>query len=313
MTVAEAPTTPDSAAALVALLARPGVTDVLVNGPDDVWWERGDGLQRAPLRFADREAVRHVAVRLAAQGGRRLDDAQPVVDARLKDGSRLHAVLEGVASGCTLISLRRVRAGGMTFADLEAAATFSRAQAEALRDLVDARRSVLISGPTGSGKTTLLGALLGLVDHGERLVIIEEAGELEPVHPHTVRLVERRANVDGAGAVGMGALVRESLRMRPDRVVLGECRGAEVREVLMALNTGHGGGMATVHANSAAEVPARLTALGALARMEPATVALHAAAAFDAVVHMDRVPAGRVVAEIAALRCTDGELWVEPW
>ena len=313
MTVAEAPTTADAVAAVLELLARPGVTDVLVNGPQEVWWDRGGGLERAPLRLADRESVRHIAVRLAAQGGRRLDDAQPVVDARLRDGSRLHAVLEGVASGCTLISLRRLRVGAMTFADLEVAETFTRAQAGVLRELVDGRRSLLISGPTGSGKTTLLGALLSLVGADERVVVIEEAGELQPVHPHVVRLVERRPNVDGAGAVEMSALVRESLRMRPDRVVLGECRGAEVREVMMALNTGHSGGMATVHANAAAEVPARLVALGSLAGMAPETVAAQAAAAFDAVVHMERTSAGRRVADIVSLGCERGEMRTSPW
>ena len=157
-----------------------------------------------------------------------------------------------------------------------------------VRALVATRANLLVSGATGSGKTTLLAALLSLVPHDERLVIVEEAGELAPAHPHVVRLLARHANVDGAGRVDLADLVRHALRMRPDRIVLGECRGAEVREVLAALNTGHDGGCATVHANAAADVPARLEALAALAGMSRDAVAAQAASAFDAVLHLRR-------------------------
>ncbi len=177
-----------------------------------------------------------------------------------------------------------------------------------IRALVATKANVLISGATGSGKTTLLATLLSLVPHDERIVVIEEAGELRPDHPHVVRLLARRANVDGAGSVGLSELVRQALRMRPDRIVLGECRGAEVREVLTALNTGHDGGSATVHANAAADVPARLEALAALAGMSRDAVAAQASSAVDAVVHLRRAGADRglrYVAEVGAVRRSD--------
>jgi pilus assembly protein CpaF len=171
-----------------------------------------------------------------------------------------------------------------------------------LAALVSARASLLVTGGTGAGKTTLASTLLGIVDECERIVIVEEVGELNPAHPHVVRLVERRANVEGAGGVGLERLVREALRMRPDRIVLGECRGAELREVLTAYNTGHRGGLTTLHANSAADVPARLAALGALAGLPDRATHRLAAAGFDAVVHVERLPSGvRRVAEVAVL------------
>ncbi len=273
---------------LQALLEVPGVTDVLVNAPDEVWIDRGVGLERADASFVGAGDVRELAVRLASLGGRRLDDASPVVDARLPDGTRLHAAIPPVADGCTAISLRAVRGSSLAIDDMVLAGTCTPRVAERLRALVEARASLLVTGATGTGKTTLVTSLLALVSPAERIVVIEEAGEIYPDHPHVVRLVERRANVDGAGAVSVAALVREALRMRPDRIVLGECRGAEVREVLTALNTGHRGGMATMHANAPQDVPARLIALGALAGMDARATVLHAAAAFDAVVHLDK-------------------------
>jgi len=280
----------------------PGVTDVLVNGPGEVWVDRGLGCERTPITFPGPDAVRALAVRLAAAAGRRLDDAAPTCDARLPDGSRLHAVLPPVADGCTVISIRRVRGEPFALDDLVAAGMLAPAVAEVLAALVRSRASVLVTGGTGAGKTTLASTLLGLVDARERIVIVEEVGELNPAHPHVVRLVERRVNVEGAGAVGLERLVRESLRMRPDRIVLGECRGAELREVLTAYNTGHRGGLTTLHANSAADVPARLAALGALAGLTDLATHRLAAAGFDAVVHVERGASGaRRVVEVAVL------------
>ena len=173
--------------------------------------------------------------------------------------------------------------------------------------------SLLLSGATGSGKTTLLATLLGLVPAQERIICIEEVAELAPDHPHVLHLQERRPNVQGSGAVTLSELVRAAMRMRPDRIVLGECRGPEVREVLAALNTGHQGGMATVHANSALEVPARLTALGALAGMDAPTVAAQAGAALDAIIHLRRRPSKptRQVAQIALPQRVGAELRCE--
>lgn len=300
------PSTQWHAGALQSVIETPGVTDVLVNGPTEVWVDRGAGLERAAVRFASAGEVRELAVRLASLGGRRLDDASPLVDARLPDGTRLHAALPPIVDGCATISLRTVRSRALTVDDLVLGGTLAPRIADVLVALVSARASLLITGATGSGKTTLLATLLSLVDPGERIVVIEEAGEVNPNHPHVVRLVERRANVDGAGEVPLARLVREALRMRPDRIVLGECRGAEVRDVLTALNTGHRGGMATLHANAPADVPARFAALGALAGMDRRATDLHAAAAFDAVIHLEKVGATRRVTEVAVLRAREG-------
>lgn len=300
------PFRPFHAGPLQQLLETPGVTDVLVNGPEEVWVDRGLGLERAPVRFANPAEVRELAVRLASLGGRRLDDASPLVDARLPDGTRLHAALPPVVDRCAALSLRAVRARAFTLAELDMGGTLAGGLATVLEGLVAARASLLITGATGSGKTTLLAALLSLVDPAERIVVIEEAGEVNPNHPHVVRLVERRANVDGAGEVSVARLVREALRMRPDRVILGECRGAEVRDVLTAFNTGHRGGMATLHANTPADVPARFAALGALAHLDQRATDLHAAAAFEAVIHLDKTPGGRRVTSVAVLRAAEG-------
>lgn len=286
---------------LQPFLDDPAVTDVLVNGPRDVWVERGGRLHPVAVDLGDAARVRELAVRLAAAAGQRLDDARPAADARLPDGTRLHAVLPPVADGCTLLSLRVVRHRPFTLDDLVRSGTVAPGVDRVLRALVRTRANLVVSGATGTGKTTLLSTLLSLADPDERIVCVEEAGELAPRHPHVVRLLARRPNVEGAGGVDLADLVRESLRMRPDRVVLGECRGAEVREVLSALNTGHDGGCTTVHANAATDVPARLEALGALAGLSRAALTAQAASALDAVVHLRRDHGVRRVAEIAGV------------
>jgi secretion/DNA translocation related ATPase len=287
---------------LEPLLRLAGVTDVLVNAPDDVWVDRGAGLERSDLRFPDAEAVRRLAVRLAAAAGRRLDDGMPWVDAGLPDGTRLHAVLPPVADGCTRVSLRVLRRCALDFDDLLVAGAVPGRAELLLRGLVRARAAFLVTGGTGSGKTTLLSALLGLVPPDERVVVCEDAAELTPRHPHVVRLLGRPANVEGAGEVTLRDLVRQALRMRPDRVVVGEVRGAEVVDLLAALNTGHEGGAGTLHANRPADVPARLEALGVAAGLPRAAVHSQAAAGVHAVVHVRRTVHGRRVAEIGVLR-----------
>ncbi|WP_169164350.1 TadA family conjugal transfer-associated ATPase [Cellulomonas taurus] len=286
---------------LQPLLDDPEVTDVVVNGPRDVWVDRAGRLHPVPIDLGDAAAVRMLAVRLAATGGQRLDDARPTVDARLPDGTRLHAVLPPVADGCTLLSLRVVRHRAFTVDELVAAGTLAPGLDAVLAALIRSRANLVVSGATGTGKTTLLSTLLSLADPAERIVCIEEAGELTPRHPHVVRLVVRRPNVEGAGEVSLADLVRESLRMRPDRVVLGECRGAEVRDVLGALNTGHDGGCTTLHANTAQDVPARLEALGALAGMSREALAAQAVSALHAVIHLRRDRGRRRVTEIAVV------------
>ncbi len=287
---------------LEPLLADPEVTDVLVSAPDRVWVDRGGGLELTGVRFADAAAVRRLAQRLAAVAGRRLDDARPWVDARLPDGTRMHAVLDPVAVGSACLSLRVVRPRAFTLAELTAAKTVPPGGERLLRALIEARVSFLVSGGTGTGKTTLLSTLLGLVGAEERIVLAEDSAELRPDHPHVVRLESRPANQEGAGLVTLRDLVRQALRMRPDRLVVGEVRGAEVTDLLGALNTGHEGGSGTVHANSAADVPARLEALGTAAGLDRAALHSQLAAALSVVVHLVRDRAGqRRIAEVRVL------------
>lgn len=278
---------------LEPLLADPEVTDVLVTGPDQVWIDRGRGLERAGAGFPDASAVRGLAQRLAAAAGRRLDDARPWVDARLPDGTRLHAVLPPVAVGSACLSLRVVRPRAFTLAELVGTGTIPPGGERLLRDVLDARLSFLISGGTGSGKTTLLRSLLGLVGPAERIVLAEDSAELRPDHPHVVRLEARPPNQEGTGRVTLRDLVRQALRMRPDRLVVGEVRGPEVTDLLAALNTGHEGGSGTVHANAAADVPARLEALGATAGLDRAALHSQLAAALSVLIHLVRDRSGR--------------------
>ena len=273
------------------LLSDRSVTDVLVNGGRGVWVDRGNGMER------DERASRGLS-----------DNSSPIVDGTFPDGLRLHAVLPPLAAEGTLISMRAHRPVSFTLAELAEGGMFDRFALRLLLALVAHRANVIVSGATGSGKTTLLAAVLGEVPSDERILVIEESAELRPSHPHVVHLQVRRANVQGAGEVALSELVRAAMRMRPDRIVLGECRGAEVREVLTALNTGHEGGWATIHANSAADVPARLTALGALAGMSEDVVAAQAASALDAVVHIERRDGVRVLTQVAVLERRRGEL-----
>lgn len=293
---------------LDSLLALPGVTDVLVNAPDQVYIDRGNGLEKSSVRFADEGAIRRLAQRLAAQAGRRLDDASPWVDARLGDGTRLHAVLAPVARPGTLVSLRVPARRSFTLEDLVTAGSLSPQAAVCLRRVIASRAAFVITGGTGSGKTTLLAALLSTVDPGERLVIVEDATELRPDHPHVVGLEARPANVEGAGLVTVRDLVRQALRMRPDRLVVGEVRGAEVVDLLAALNTGHEGGCGTLHANSASDVPARFEALGVAAGLPREAVHSQLGASLDLVLHLGRHTDGtRRVEQIAVLqRSGDG-------
>jgi pilus assembly protein CpaF len=285
---------------LAPLLADPAVTDVLVNNLA-VWVDRGSGLQRVPIRFADAAEVRRLAQRLVAACGRRLDDGQPYADARLPDGTRLHAVLPPVATNGPYLSLRTFRQRPFTLDDLVEHGTVPAAAAPVLAAVVAARLAYLVTGGTGSGKTTLLATLLGLVPPDERIVLVEDAAELRPVHPHVVALQARTANVEGAGAIGLNDLVRQALRMRPDRLVVGECRGAEIVDLLGALNTGHDGGAGTLHANAPGDVPARLEALGLLGGLPRAALHAQVVAALQVVLQVRRTGEGRTLESISVL------------
>ncbi|WP_029108401.1 TadA family conjugal transfer-associated ATPase [Mycobacterium sp. URHD0025] len=292
---------------LEPLLCAPTTTDVLVTGPDAVWVDDGSGLHRSTVRFPDEGAVRRLAQRLALLAGRRLDEAQPWVDGQLTGVGpftvRLHAVLPPIAAAGTCLSLRVLRPATQNLETLTRSGAIPPQAADLLCAVIEARLAFLISGGTGCGKTTLLAAALGAVPGHERIVCVEDAAELAPPHPHLVKLVARAANVEGVGEVTVRDLVRQALRMRPDRIVVGEVRGAEVVDLLAALNTGHDGGAGTVHANSPAEVPARLEALGALGGLDRAALISQLAAAVQVLLHVGRDRAGRRrLAEIAVLR-----------
>lgn len=302
----------DRSASLAELLAALGplgplvddeqVTDVLVNGATGVWVDRGGGVEPSTVLLQDERGVRRLAVRLAAMAGQRLDEASPWVDGLLPGGVRLHALLPPLVAGGAHLSLRIPRRAVPGLADLRAWGAVDDLAEAVLRGVVSSGASFVVSGGTGTGKTTMLAVLLGLVPREERVVVVEDVRELRVDHPHVVHLQGRSANVEGRGEIPLTTLVRQSLRMRPDRVVVGEVRGAEVRELLTALNTGHEGGCGTLHANTAGDVVTRFEALGALADLSPAAVHAQLASAIHVVLHVDRGVAGRRLREVGTLR-----------
>ena len=297
---------------LAPLLRLPGITDILVNSTR-VWVDCGQGVEPIDDGFSSWEEVRALAITMAAICGKRLDDAVPIVDGILPMGVRVHAVIPPLSGEGTIISLRIPARGGLTLEQMRKGASIDDTTQQILSRMLEVRCNVLISGATGSGKTTLLSALLSSISVNERLICIEEMSELHPAHPHVVHLQARQANTQGRGEVSLSELVRAAMRMRPDRIILGECRGGEVRDIMSALNTGHRGSFATIHANTPAEVPARLSALGALARMSAEATHVQARAAFDLVVHMERSVGsdgntGRRVAQIGVFGLERGEL-----
>jgi pilus assembly protein CpaF len=293
------------------------VTDVFINGEAGLFVDRGDGPREVNRWRANEQQVRELAVALIALGDRHIDEANPCVDVRLDGGIRVHAVLPPVAVGGTTISLRLPRLQRPRLEDLERTGMFDAAGRARLEDMVARRENLLVTGATGAGKTTLLAALLSATGPHERIVTVEDVAELQIDHPHHVRLEARQANLEGAGAIGLARLVREALRMRPDRLVVGECRGEEVRELLSALNTGHDGGAGTVHASGLRDVPARLEALGALAGLDDRALARQVASAIGIVLHVSRDATGvRRLHGVGRPRIDDdGRLGIEelPW
>jgi pilus assembly protein CpaF len=296
---------------LASFAASGPVTDLFVNGAKGLWIDRGAGPEHEPTWVADEAEVRALAVHLIARGGRHIDEATPTVDVRLGRGIRIHAVLPPISTVGTLLSVRVPRAAGFPLAALARAGMLDSAQETTLRDAVATRKNLLVTGAGGAGKTTLLAALLGEASDRERIVLIEDVAELTIAHPHVVSLEARQANLEGTGRVGLDTLLREALRMRPDRLVVGECRGAELRELLAALNTGHDGGAGTLHANSLDDVPARLEALGSTAGLSPDAVARQTVSAFDLVLHVERDAGRRRLAQIGRFGLHGDRLTVE--
>lgn len=288
---------------VAAYLRDPAITDVLINGCESAWIERAGRLERVENTFVDEEDVRAYAQRLAVRSGRRIDDASPFVDARLPDGTRMHAILPPMAVQGTTISLRIPRRQAYTLAELCASGMLAEPAVALLAEIIGKRVAFLITGGTGSGKTTLLSALLSLVDPAERLILVEDCAELVPDHPHVVRLEARPPNQEGRGEVAIRELVRQALRMRPSRLILGEARGAEILDLFTALNTGHEGGCGTLHANRPQDVPARIEALGLMAGVSREAVYSQAAAAVRIALHLERDAEGRRRLEsVAVLR-----------
>jgi pilus assembly protein CpaF len=287
---------------LEVLLEDPAVEEVMVNGPSCVYVERGGLIEPTEVRFADEEELRNAIERILAPLGRRVDELSPMVDARLGDGSRVNVVIPPLAIDGPLVSIRRFGAERPDPDRLVALGTISVAQRQLLAAAVGERRSILVSGGTGSGKTTLLNALSSFIAPGERVVTIEDAAELRLQQPHVVRLESRPAGIEGRGEVSVRDLLRNALRMRPDRIVIGEVRGAEALDLLAALNTGHAGALSTVHANSPADALSRLETLALMAGvgLPHAAVAEQVQRGIDLVVQLERRADGaRVVGEIA--------------
>jgi pilus assembly protein CpaF len=288
---------------LSSLVSEAEVTDIFLNGPAETWVDRGAGLVREPtVLCGDEASLRALATRLVALGGRHVDEANPSVDVRVGAGIRVHVVLPPISPRGTLVSIRLPRVQRPSMTDLHAGGMFPGSLLEVLTAAVAARTNLLITGAAGSGKTTLLSALLALAPPGERIVTVEDVAELRVEHPHVVSLESRQANLEGAGLIGLDRLVREALRMRPDRLVVGECRGPEVRDLLAALNTGHDGGAGTLHANSVDDVPSRLEALGAAAGLSPEALGRQAVSAIGLIVHLGRSGSVRCVEGVGKFR-----------
>ncbi len=294
---------------LEVLLADPAVEEVMVNGPGHVYVERGGLIEATGVAFAGEEELRNTIERILAPLGRRVDELSPMVDARLADGSRVNVVIPPLAIDGPALSIRRFGASRPGPDDLVASGTLTPAQLDLLAAAVAERRSLLVSGGTGSGKTTLLNALSSFVGAGERVVTIEDAAELRLQQPHVVRLESRPAGVEGRGEVTIRDLLRNALRMRPDRIVIGEVRGAEALDLLAALNTGHAGALSTIHANSPADALARLETLVLMAGvgLPHAVVAEQVGRGIDLVVHLERcADGGRVVTDVAEVGALTG-------
>ena len=286
---------------LEPLVADDRVTDIMVVAPDRVFVERDGRIERSSVRFRDRAHLMHVINRIVRNAGRRIDERSPMVDARLPDGSRVNAIIPPIALDGPQLSIRRFPAEALSLERLTALGTLSGPTAELLRAAVAGRLNMIFSGGAGVGKTTMLNAASASIGRGERVITIEDAAELRIASAHVVRLETRAANIEGIGQVTPRDLVRNALRMRPDRIIVGECRGAEAMDMLQAMNSGHAGSMTTLHANSARDAVHRLESMLAMGGMDVPIRVLrdYVASAIDVIVQLARLPDGRrVVSEV---------------
>jgi pilus assembly protein CpaF len=295
---------------LEPLMHDPTISDILINGPDCIYVERRGSLEKTGIRFRDLDHLLELLQRIAGRVGRRIDEASPMVDARLPDGSRLNAIIKPLALDGALVSIRRFAARPLTASDLVARRAATPEMMDFLAACVRARLNILVSGGTGAGKTTLLNLLSGFIPHGERIATIEDAAELQLQQPHVARMETRPANLEGKGEMSSRDLLRNALRMRPDRIVVGECRGAEAFDMLQAMNTGHDGGMSTIHANDARDALSRLEMLIGMAAPELPMWFIHRqiASAIQIVVQVARLSGGeRKIIQIAEVTGLHGE------
>lgn len=296
---------------LEPLLADPGISDILVNGPHQTWVERRGKLERSAVRFDDDAHLRRVIDRIVSRIGRRVDEMSPMVDARLPDGSRVNAVIPPLAIDGASLSIRRFGTDALTMPELVRLQALTPGMAELICALVQSRLNVLVSGGTGSGKTTLLNAMSASIPGSERIITIEDAAELQLQQPHVVRLESRPPNIEGEGEVSQRALLRNSLRMRPDRIILGEVRGAEVLDMLQAMNTGHDGSMTTLHANSPRDALTRLEHMLGMAglQLDARSVRQQIGSALSVVIQVSRLSDGqRKIISLQEITGTEGDV-----
>jgi pilus assembly protein CpaF len=296
---------------LEPLLSDRSVSDILVNGWDKVYVERRGKLELTGVRFRDNAHLLNTIDRIVTQVGRRIDESSPMVDARLRDGSRVNAIIPPLALDAPLLSIRRFAVERLTAEQLVEFGTIPTAIGNFLRAMVRGRLNILISGGTGSGKTTLLNVMSGFIPHNERIITIEDSAELQLQQPHVGRLETRPPNIEGRGAVTQRDLVRNALRMRPDRIIVGEVRGSEALDMLQAMNTGHDGSLTTIHANSPRDALTRIENMVAMTglNLPPNTVRAQIASAINCVIQIERMEDGkRRVVSIQEIQGIEGQV-----